>query len=114
MSASTKPPSRRAARVSAALGVAGLVVSWAFFGAWGLAHGPELGRFWTLALATGDSAGLVWDLVFSAGIVTALTLARRRAWGPGRVAAVLLTTWILGVCGGLGLYAVFSATVDEP
>jgi hypothetical protein len=91
-----------------ALGVAGLVVSWLFFARWIGAHGLDAGRFWSQALWSGESAGLVWDLVASAGIVTALSIRWRRALGGAGIVAVLLTTWILGVCGGLALLVVLA------
>lgn len=98
--------------VVATLGVAGLVISWTFFAAWFAEHGLAVGRFWTLALWSGDSAGLVWDLVATGAIVTVLALRWRRALGKKGLAAVLLTTWILGVCGGLALLVVLARPRD--
>lgn len=94
------------ARLSALAAFAGLVVSWAFFSWWMSIHGVDLSTFWTIALTANEpGTGLTWDLVFSGVITTVLTAARARALGPGRVVAILLGTWILGVCVGLGLWA---------
>ncbi len=90
-----------------AFGLGGLAVSWFFFGMWFAEHGLDFGRFWTVALYSGESAGLVWDLVASGALVSVIALYRRATLGAGRVAAVLVTTFVLGVCGGLALLLLF-------
>lgn len=96
-----------------AFGLGGLAVSWFFFGMWFAEHGLDLARFWTVALYSGESAGMVWDLVASGALVSVVALHRRAALGAGRVAAVLMTTFLLGVCGGLALLLLFERPADS-
>lgn len=96
------------------LAAAGIVVSWAFFFTWFGAHGADLGRFWAIALWSGDSAGLVWDLIFCGAILTTMTIARWEQLGPRAGFAILGATAILGVCLGLGLFAWFVARQQPP
>jgi hypothetical protein len=83
--------------------LAGLVISWAFFIQWGRVNGLDFVGFWTHALTSEVAAtGLSWDLTASALIVTVLTITQRDRLGTPRLIGVLLCTWTLGVCVGLG------------
>ena len=99
----------------APLGLAGLVISWAFFYKFMRANGLAFEYFWEEALWTGDSTGLVWDLLATGGIVTVMALYRRRTLGALRLAIVLACTLVLGVCVGLAaLCAFLHATPQTP
>lgn len=100
-------PTATTARAVAACSALGFLVSWAFFAWWFGEQGwtpAAFVEFWRVALTTNQpGTGLTWDLVFSGLIVTCLLAQRARALGPARAAAVVLATWSLGVCVGLGL-----------
>ena len=95
-------PTPAVARAMVVFGLGGFVVSWACFAAWGSTHGLAFVAFWREALL-GEAAGvgLAWDLVFSGLAVTALAVGWRRELGGRWLAAVLLGTWVAGVCVGL-------------
>ena len=82
------------------------------FGSFFMEHGPDITGFWSNALLSGDAAGLTWDLVFSALIVTLLAFRDRESLGTRGVVGITLVTAILGVCGGLGLYVLLSGPRD--
>lgn len=84
-------------------GAVGLIVSWFLFSQFVAEHGLDFGLFIS-STSSGDAAGLVWDLVACGWILTAMTMARRAVLGTGGVIAVLLLTWILGVCVGLAAF----------
>jgi hypothetical protein len=92
----------------------GLVVSWAFFGQWIATNGPDAVLFWSKALWSGSAAGLVWDLAASGAIVTAVAVHRRAQLGTRGLVAVLLGTWVLGVCVGLAALWFFQRPQRTP
>lgn len=96
--------------VTLALGVLGLLISWIAFAEYAVKHGPDLSTFWFDALTTFGLKGLTYDLIASGAIVTVWALAHYHSLGITRVAAICLTTWVLGVCGGLALWALFRPT----
>ena len=89
------------------LGVAGLIISWVAFGEYALEEGPDIVGFWSNALTQLGLKGLTYDLVACGAILSIWALGDIKRLGASRVAAICLTTWILGVCGGLALWALW-------
>lgn len=89
------------------LGLAGLIISWVAFGEYALESGPDFVGFWSNALTELGLKGLTYDLVACGAILSVWALGDIKRLGMKRVAAICLTTWILGVCGGLALWVIW-------
>ena len=88
-------------------GMAGLIISWVAFGEYALKEGPDIVSFWRKALTQPGLRGLAYDLIACGAILSIWALNDIKRLGASRVAAICLTTWILGVCGGLALWALW-------
>ena len=86
-----------------ALGVIGVLVSWAYF----IPATLEYGFFesWAAAFASHPhSVGLHWDLVLSLVIVISIALLDRRRLGTKYVVGTIAMGCVLGVCAALPVY----------
>ena len=65
-----------------------------FWGVW--EEGPDIVGFWSNALTQLGLKGLTYDLVACGAILGIWALGDIKRLGASRVAAICLTTWILG------------------
>lgn len=95
----------RSTALIAFFGIAGLVVSWGLFATFFMEHGPDMVKFWYEATwGVGGIAGLTWDLIFSALILSTIAIRDRDELGTNGMLGVIFMTTVLGLCGGLALY----------
>ena len=88
-------------------GTLGLIISWAAFTEYALQSGPDLLSFWSDALTRLGLKGLTYDLIACGAILSVWAIGAHKRIGWLKVASICLTTWFLGVCGGLALWALW-------
>ena len=89
-----------------ALGVAGWLVSYAYFGRYLLQHDWDMLGGWAAAFGANDWAtGLLMDLVLVTGMMIALALEGRKRFGRGWTAAIIASL-SLSVSASLALYLI--------
>ena len=89
-----------------ALGVAGWLVSYAFFGRYLLAHDGDMLGGWAAAFTANDwASGLLWDLVSVTAMMIALAAEGRRRIGNAWAVAVVASL-SLSVSASLAIYLV--------
>ena len=89
-----------------ALGVAGWLASYAFFGRYLLAHDWDMLGGWAAAFSANDwASGLLWDLVSVTAMMIALAVEGRKRIGNAWAAAVVASL-SLSVSASLAIYLV--------
>ena len=89
------------------IGTLGLIISWIAFIDYTLHAGPDLLSFWTDALTRLGLRGLTYDLIACGAVLSVWAIGAHKRIGWLKVASICLTTWFLGVCGGLALWALW-------
>jgi len=100
-------PSASVRNLTILTGTLGLIVSWVAFTEYALHSGPDLLAFWSEALTQLGLKGLTYDLIACGAILSVWAIGAHKRIGWLKVTSICLTTWFLGVCGGLALWALW-------
>lgn len=94
------------------LAVIGTVVPYYFFVPWFLDNPGDVGGFLTLAFANAPAAMLSADVAIAALVLSVFAVTQAARLGGGKVAAVIASTFLIGVSCGLPLMLYFREAAE--